>query len=132
MPLSPLVSRTMYGNWRRPTASEMMPPVKVGHIRTSKRDQNSGLKRRELEADRVRCLGKTSLGTSIGMVASMDLFSAVLNLTEGCELIGPLLLADDILEEQLEYRDLHVWRPKGPGLGVSLDGKKVDHCRRPA
>jgi muconate cycloisomerase len=38
--------------------------------------------------------------------------------------------SDDIVEELLEYRDFHVWRPKRPGLGVVLDEDKVSHYRR--
>lgn len=82
------------------------------------------------EAAGIRCFGGTSLETSVGTAASMHLFSAVPNLTEGCELFGPLFLADDIVEEPLEYRDFRVWRPRRPGLGVSLDEEKVDHYRR--
>ena len=43
------VSKTAYRNWRSPTASEMMPPVKVGYVRTSKKDQNPDLQRGALE-----------------------------------------------------------------------------------
>lgn len=82
------------------------------------------------EAAGIRCFGGTSLETSIGTAASLNLFSAVPDLTEGCELFGPLLIADDIVEEPLEYRDFHIWRPKGPGLGVTLDEEKVNHYRR--
>lgn len=82
------------------------------------------------EAAGLRCFGGTSLETSVGTAAGMHLFSAVPNLTEGCELFGPLLLADDVVEEPLEFRDFRIWRPKGPGLGVALDEEKVDHYRR--
>ena len=82
------------------------------------------------EAAGIRCFGGTSLESSVGTAAGMHLFSAVPNLTEGCELFGPLFLADDIVEEPLEYRDFRVWRPRGPGLGVSLDEEKVEHYKR--
>jgi muconate cycloisomerase len=82
------------------------------------------------EAAGIRCFGGTSLETSVGTAAGMNLFSALPNLTEGCELFGPLFLADDIVEEPLEYRDFRVWRPRGPGLGVSLDEEKVEHYKR--
>lgn len=82
------------------------------------------------EAAGIRCFGGTSLETSVGTAASMNLFCAVPNLTEGCELFGPLLLADDVVEEPLEYRDFRVWRPRRPGLGVALDKEKVAHYRR--
>lgn len=82
------------------------------------------------EAAGICCFGGTSLESSVGTAASMNLFSALPNLTEGCELFGPLFLADDIVEEPLEYRDFRVWRPRGPGLGVSLDEEKVEHYKR--
>lgn len=82
------------------------------------------------EAAGICCFGGTSLESSVGTAASMNLFSALPNLTEGCELFGPLFLADDIVEEPLEYRDFRVWRPRGPGFGVSLDEEKVEHYRR--
>lgn len=82
------------------------------------------------EAAGLRCYGGTSLETSIGTAAGLHLFRSVPNLTEGCELFGPLLLADDVVEEPLEFRDFRIWPPKGPGLGVTLDEDKVDHYRR--
>ncbi len=84
------------------------------------------------EAAGIRCYGGTSLETSVGTAASMHLFGAVPNLTEGCELFGPLLLADDIVEQPLVFRDFHIWRPQGPGIGVVLDEEKVNHYRRRA
>ena len=42
------------------------------------------------------------------------------------------MLADDIVEQAVEYRDFRVWVPRGPGLGVSLDEEKVSHYRRTA
>ena len=46
------------------------------------------------EAAGLRCYEGTSLETSVGTKASLHLFSAVPNLAERYELIGPLLLAD--------------------------------------
>lgn len=82
------------------------------------------------EAAGLRCYGGTSLETSIGTAAGLHLFRCIPNLTEGCELFGPLLLADDVVEEPLEFRDFHVWPPKEPGLGVALDEDKIAHYRR--
>jgi muconate cycloisomerase len=84
------------------------------------------------EAAGIGCYGGTTLETSVGTAASLHLYCTLPNLSEGCELFGPLLLADDIVEEPVEYRDFQVWVPRGPGLGVSLDEEKVSHYRRTA
>ena len=111
--------------------------LRAAHIVSLKVLKSGGIVRSQkvaavAEAAGLRCFGGTSLETSIGTAASMHLFSCVSNLTEGCELFGPLLLADDIVQEPLEYRDFRVWRPKGPGIGVALDEEKVDRYRRVA
>lgn len=82
------------------------------------------------EAAGLRCFGGTSLETSIGTAASVSLFCALPNLAEGCELFGPWLLADDIVEEPLEYRNFHIWKPRGYGIGVTVDEEKVKYYRR--
>lgn len=84
------------------------------------------------EAAGVRCYGGSTLETSVGTAASLHLYCTIPNLTEGCELFGPLWLADDIVEDPVEYRDFQAWVPRGPGLGVSLDEEKVKCYRRTA
>ena len=49
---------------------------------------------------------------------SVHLFGAAPNLTEGCEIFGSLLLADDVVEEPLEFR---IRRLKERRLGATLD-----------
>ena len=78
----------------------------------------------------VRLFGGTTLETSIGTAASLHLFCSLPELSEGCELFGPKLLAEDIVENPIEYRDFEVWIPKRSGLGVTLDEEKVDRYRR--
>jgi muconate cycloisomerase len=84
------------------------------------------------EAGGVPCFGGSTLEASIGTAASLHLYCTIPNLTEGCELFGPLWLADDIVEKPVEFRDNHVWIPHGPGLGVSLDEEKIRGYRREA
>ena len=67
--------------------------------------------------------------TSIGTAASVNLFSAVPNLTEGTEFFGPLLLADDV-EDPPEYQGFYAWQQRKPGLVIALDKEKVVHYRR--
>lgn len=82
------------------------------------------------EAAGVPCFGGSTLETSIGTAASLHVYCSTPNLTEECELFGPLWLADDIVEEPIEFRDRRAWVPNGTGLGVSLDEEKVEHYRR--
>ena len=110
---------------------------RAAHVFSLKTHKSGGLTRTNktaavAEAAGIRCYGGTTLETSVGTAASLHLYCTMPNLTEGCELFGPLLLADDIVEESVEYRDFQVWVPRGPGLGVRLDEEKVSHYRRPA
>jgi muconate cycloisomerase len=82
------------------------------------------------EAAGVPLYGGSTLETSVGTAASLHVYCSVPRMTEGCELFGPLWLADDIVEEPVEFRDCRVWLPRGPGLGVRLDEEKVAYYRR--
>jgi muconate cycloisomerase len=84
------------------------------------------------EAAGIRCYGGTTLETSVGTAASLHLYCTIPGLSEGCELFGPLLLKDDIVEEPVEYRDFRAWVPHRAGLGINLDEEKVNHYRRTA
>jgi muconate cycloisomerase len=110
---------------------------RAAHVFSLKTHKSGGLTRTNktaavAEAAGIRCYGGTTLETSVGTAASLHLYCTMPHLSEGCELFGPLLLADDIVEQPVEYRDFRVWVPRGPGLGVSLDEEKVSHYRRPA
>ena len=110
---------------------------RAAHVFSLKTHKSGGITRTNktaavAEAAGIRCYGGTTLETSVGTAASLHLYCTMPNLSEGCELFGPLLLADDIVEESVQYRDSRVWVPRGPGLGVSLDEEKVSHYRRTA
>ncbi|MGC2033080.1 MAG: enolase C-terminal domain-like protein, partial [Steroidobacteraceae bacterium] len=57
-------------------------------------------------------------------------YSTLPHLQWGSELIGPLLLADDIVAKPLRYQDFELHLPSGPGLGIELDEDKIDFYRR--
>lgn len=78
------------------------------------------------------CYGGTALESPIGTAASAHLFAALPQLDLGCELVGPLLLADEILVEPLEYERGDLVVPQGPGLGVEVDWDKVAEFQRPS
>ncbi len=78
----------------------------------------------------VGCYGGTALETSIGTAAAAHLFAALPELDLGCELIGPLLLSDDLTVEPVRYEDGDLLVPTGPGLGVEVDWDKVGRYTR--
>lgn len=78
------------------------------------------------------CYGGTALETSVGTAAAAHLFASLPRLPLGCELVGPLLLADDIVTEPLRYADGALRLPPGPGLGVEVDPEKVARYARTA
>ncbi|GAA5119423.1 muconate/chloromuconate family cycloisomerase [Haloechinothrix salitolerans] len=78
----------------------------------------------------VACYGGTALESSIGTAAAMHLFAALPSLPLGCELVGPLLLADDVTVEPLRHSDGYLHVPTGPGLGVRIDEDKLARYAR--
>src|ERR1700761_125470 len=74
--------------------------------------------------------GGSTLESSVGAAASAQLYSTWAGVI-GCELVGPLLLREDVVKTPLEYRDGELTVPTGPGLGVELDEDAVAfHARR--
>lgn len=64
--------------------------------------------------------------SSIGTAASLAFAAAAPRLTHGCELFGPALLMDDLVEEPIELTHGEISVPNKPGLGVDVDVDKVD------
>ncbi|HEX4222640.1 MAG TPA: muconate/chloromuconate family cycloisomerase [Pseudonocardiaceae bacterium] len=74
--------------------------------------------------------GGSTLESSVGAAASAQVYSTWPGVI-GCELVGPLLLVEDIVCTPLDYRDGELRVPCGPGLGVQLDEDAVNfHTRR--
>jgi muconate cycloisomerase len=74
----------------------------------------------------VGCMVETGLGTS----AYLHFAVSTPAVTMGCELFGPLLLADDIVKESTKYEGGHIVSNSRPGLGVTLDEAKVKKYAR--
>jgi muconate cycloisomerase len=84
------------------------------------------------EASGTRLYGGTMLESSIGTAANLHLYASLPQLHEGCELIGPELLAAEVVQEPVKAQGGQVAVPAGPGIGVSLDEERVAHyARRP-
>ena len=77
------------------------------------------------DAAGIGLYGGTMLEGAVGTVISAHAFATFANLQWGTELFGPLLLTEEILAEPLDYGDLELTVPAGPGLGVTLDEDRV-------
>lgn len=73
----------------------------------------------------LSCYVGCMIETGIGTAAYLHLAVSTPNVTYGCELFGPLLMKDDIVEEKTQYRNGHIVVNDKPGLGVTLDNEKV-------
>ena len=81
-------------------------------------------------ASGISCYAGTFLESSIGTAAFMQLLAAQDNIDGGNELVGPIWLADDIVEDPVQYKDNQIWVKHKPGLGVTLDQDKISHYQR--
>jgi muconate cycloisomerase len=82
------------------------------------------------EAADIDWYGGTMLETSLGSAASAQVFSTLGGSHHGCELFGPQLLVDDIVETRMEIRDFELQLPDGPGLGVDVSLAQLDRFDR--
>ena len=84
------------------------------------------------QAAGVRVYGGTMLESSIGTAANLHVYASLPHLEEGCELIGPQLLAAEVVQEPVQLHEGHVLVPAGPGIGVALDEELVARYARRA
>ena len=82
------------------------------------------------EAAGIPCVISTMLDSSIATSAALHFGLSTPIVTHGSELMGPLFLMDDLVEEPVRYEDGDLVAPTKPGLGVSLDEEKVERYRR--
>ena len=75
----------------------------------------------------VGCMIETVLGNA----AYLHFAASTPQVTMGCELFGPMLVADTITEEYPEYKDGYILlsEPK-PGLGVTINESKLKQYQR--
>ncbi|HEV8308134.1 MAG TPA: muconate cycloisomerase family protein [Methylomirabilota bacterium] len=109
----------------------------LAHVWSLKLTKAGGLLRAKqaaaiAEAAGVPCYVGNMIETAIGTAAYAHFAASTPVVTEGCELFGPLLLADDLTREGIRYQDGHVLVPDGPGLGVTLDEAKLERYARRA
>ncbi|MDO8298095.1 muconate cycloisomerase family protein [Lacisediminimonas sp.] len=77
------------------------------------------------EAADIGWYGGTMLETSLGSAASAHVFSTLQDSPHGCELFGPQLLVDDIVQAPMQIRDFALQIPDGPGFGIEIDQAKL-------
>jgi muconate cycloisomerase len=82
------------------------------------------------EAADIDWYGGTMLETSLGSAASAHVFASLAGRHHGCELFGPQLLVEDIVQEQMQVVDFELQIPTGPGFGVTVDEKQLDRFDR--
>ena len=82
------------------------------------------------DAAGIGVYGGTMLEGAVGTVAAAHLFATFPHLEWGTELFGPLLLAEEILTEPLDYSEFSLKVPTGPGLGISLDEARIARFQR--
>ena len=82
------------------------------------------------DAASIGLYGGTMLEGAVGTVASAHLFATLPRLEWGTELFGPLLLAEELLTEPLDYSEFSLKVPIGPGLGITFDEARLSRFRR--
>ena len=82
------------------------------------------------EAAGIPCVISTMLDSSIATSAALHFGLSTPIVTHGSELMGPLFLMDDLVEEPVRYEDGDLVTPTKPGLGMSLDEEKIERYRR--
>lgn len=82
------------------------------------------------EAADIDWYGGTMLETSLGSAASAHVFSTLGASHHGCELFGPQLLVDDIVETRMPIKDCELQLPDGPGFGVEVNLSQLERFDR--
>ena len=82
------------------------------------------------EAADIGWYGGTMLETSLGSAASAHVFATLGSAHHGCELFGPQLLVDDIVESQMPIVDFELQLPDGPGFGVEISLAQLERFDR--
>ena len=66
---------------------------------------------------------------SIGTAARAHLAAATPHLAFPCYMAGPLVYDEDVVSETIQYCEGHIIIPEGPGLGVELDGARMEKIK---
>jgi len=118
-----------------PQDAMMLARVNASHVFSLKVAKHGGLLRTRkvaavAEAADIGWYGGTMLETSIGSAASAHVFSTLGGQHHGCELFGPQLLVDDIVESPMPISDYCLQLPDGPGFGVDVSVQQLNRFDR--
>ncbi|MEG0414456.1 MAG: enolase C-terminal domain-like protein, partial [Comamonas sp.] len=118
-----------------PQDAMMLARASASHVFSLKVAKHGGLLRTRqvaavAQAADIGWYGGTMLETSIGSAASAHVFSTLSGEHHGCELFGPQLLVDDIVENPMPIRDFCLQLPDGPGYGVQVSLQQLDRFDR--
>ncbi len=118
-----------------PQDALMLAREQAAHVFSLKVAKHGGLLRTRkvaavAEAADIGWYGGTMLETSLGSAASAHVFSTLGGQHHGCELFGPQLLVDDIVETQMPIADFALQLPDGPGFGVQVSRTQLDRFDR--
>lgn len=118
-----------------PQDALLLARQRAAHVFSLKVAKHGGLHRTRkvaavAEAADIAWYGGTMLETSLGSAASAHVFSTLPGPHHGCELFGPQLLVDDIVEAPMAVRDFDLVLPDGPGFGVVVDERRLDRFDR--
>jgi len=108
---------------------------KAAHVFSLKVAKHGGLHRTRkvaavAEAADIGWYGGTMLETSLGSAASAHVFATLGGAHHGCELFGPQLLVDDIVQQPMTVREFELVIPDGPGYGVTVDETQLNRFDR--
>lgn len=120
---------------RTPVDAERLIRLKAADVWSIKVTKVGGLRRaRDIvaigAAAGIPSHGGTSIESTIGTAASLQLACAAPGVTWGSELFGPMLFAEEVAQTPLTYTHGQLHLPTGPGIGVEPDPEAVAALRR--
>ena len=118
-----------------PQDAMMLAREKASHVFSLKVAKHGGLVRTRkvaaiAEAADIGWYGGTMLETSVGSAASAHVFATLGGTHHNCELFGPQLLVDDIVEQQMPITNFALQLPDGPGFGVEVSLAQLNRFDR--
>jgi muconate cycloisomerase len=81
------------------------------------------------EAAGIPCVIGHGFGLDPSTIAEIMLAATSRNVVAGLECVGPLKVVDTITTTRLDISSGHAPLPQGPGIGVSLDERKLEQYR---